>query len=46
MKFLTNGDWGLKILALVLALVIYHSLKTDKHNKSIGFPNDRQHITP
>lgn len=25
---LKNGNWGLKLLALVLAIVIYHMLKT------------------
>lgn len=38
MKFpnLRNGNWGLKLLALVLALVIYHTLKSkteNRHNK-------------
>lgn len=27
MKFLKNGNWGLKLLALALAIVIYHALK-------------------
>jgi len=27
--FLKNGNWGLKLLAFVLALVIYHTLKTE-----------------
>lgn len=29
MKFLKDGNWGLKLLALVLALVIYHALKQE-----------------
>ena len=29
MKLLSNGNWGLKILSLILAIVIYHALKTD-----------------
>ena len=29
MKLLKNGNWGLKLLALVLAIVIYHVLKTE-----------------
>jgi len=29
MNFIKDGDWGLKLLALVLAIVIYHTLKTD-----------------
>ena len=39
MKLLKNGNWGLKLLALILAIVIYHALKdkddtvrTDTHN--------------
>lgn len=34
MKFVTfiNGNWGLKLLALILALVIYHALKTETAN--------------
>ena len=33
-----NGNWGLKLLALVLAIVIYHALKTEtSENKG----NDR-----
>ena len=27
MKLLKNGNWGLKLLALVLAIVLYHALK-------------------
>lgn len=26
---LKGGNWGLKLLALVLAVVIYHALKTE-----------------
>ena len=26
---LKNGNWGLKLLALVLAIVIYHALKNE-----------------
>lgn len=31
MKFpkLKDGNWGLKLLALVLALIIYHTLKNE-----------------
>lgn len=41
MKFFTNGNWGLKFLALALAIVIYHALKnessrtTSNHDRSI-----------
>ena len=39
MKILNNGDWGLRLLALVLAIVIYHTLKNESvHN---GSTNDR-----
>jgi len=27
MKLFDNGNWGLKLLALILAIVIYHALK-------------------
>ena len=27
MNLIKNGNWGLKLLALVLAIVIYHALK-------------------
>ena len=29
MKILKNGNWGLKLLALVLAIVIYHAFKNE-----------------
>lgn len=29
MIFFRNGNWGLRILALILAIVIYHVLKND-----------------
>ena len=29
MTIFKNGNWGLKLLALVLAIVIYHVLKND-----------------
>ena len=29
MKSLKNGNWGLKLLALILAIVIYHALKDE-----------------
>lgn len=31
------GNWGLKLLALVLALIIYHSLSDSRQNQT----NDR-----
>ena len=27
-EWVKNGDWGLKILSLVLAIVIYHAVKS------------------
>ena len=33
MKFLKDANWGLKLLALVLAIVIYHAMKTDTGKK-------------
>ena len=36
---LKNGNWGLKLLALILAIVIYHSLKNESVQTSNG--NDR-----
>ena len=29
MKFIKNENWGLKLLALILAIVIYHAMKSD-----------------
>ena len=29
MKSLKTGNWGLKLLALILAIVIYHALKNE-----------------
>ena len=29
MKLFRNGDWGLKLLALILAIVVYHVLKNE-----------------
>ena len=40
MKFLKNGNWGLKLLALILAIVIYHSLKNESA-QSANQGNDR-----
>ena len=34
MKFIKNENWGLKLLALVLAIVIYHAMKTDTGKNS------------
>ena len=33
LSFITN-NWWLKVLALVLAIVIYHSLKSDSPHRS------------
>ena len=29
MSVLREGNWGLKLLALILAIVIYHTIKND-----------------
>ena len=39
MNILKNGNWGLKLLALILAIVIYHSLKNESSQSNNG--NDR-----
>ena len=39
MNILKDGNWGLKLLALILAIVIYHSLKNESTQTSAG--NDR-----
>ena len=40
MSLLKNGNWGLKLLALILAIVVYHALK-DKSVRSDGPNHDR-----
>lgn len=32
MSNLKDGNWGLKLLALILAIVIYHAVKNDLGN--------------
>ena len=39
MNILKNGNWGLKLLAQILAIVIYHSLKNESAQNTNG--NDR-----
>ena len=39
MSILKNGNWGLKLLDLILAIVIYHSLKNESSQTTHG--NDR-----
>lgn len=34
MKFFTDGNWGLKFLALALAIIIYHALKNENSRTS------------
>lgn len=36
MNILRNGNWGLKLLALILAIVIYHSLKNESSQTNAG----------
>lgn len=38
---LTDGNWVLKILALALAIIIYHALKNDTSSKAIHSTHDR-----
>ena len=40
MSILKNGNWGLKLLALILAIVIYLSLKNESA-QSTNDTNDR-----
>ena len=40
MSILKNENWGLKLLALILAIVIYHSLKNESARDNNG-NNDR-----
>ena len=35
-----NGNWGLKLLALVLAIVIYYTLKNE--SATVGRNHDQQ----
>ena len=41
MNILKNGNWGLKLLALILAIVIYHSLKNESTQTQNNNGNDR-----
>ena len=41
MSILRNGNWGLKLLALILAIVIYHSLKNESAQNTTSNGNDR-----
>ena len=35
MKFLSDHNWGLRLLALILAIIIYHVLKNEaNHNET------------
>ena len=44
MNVLKSGNWGLKILALILAIVIYHVLKNESARNTNG--NDRPFFQP
>ena len=41
MKFITNGNWGLKLLALALAIIVYYAIKpntsdfTDRNDRHL-----------
>ena len=39
MNLLKNGNWGLKLLALILAIVVYITLKNESAQN--GHRNDR-----
>ena len=39
MNFLKGGNWGLKLLALILAFVIYYALKNESAER--GRTHDR-----
>lgn len=41
MKFFKNGDWGIKLLSLILAIVLYHSLKHGTENEQETNGNGR-----
>lgn len=41
MKFFKSGNWGLRILALILAIVIYHALKTETSRVQPSHSHDR-----
>ena len=41
MNILKNENWGLKLLALILAIVIYHSLKNESAQNTTHNGNDR-----
>lgn len=43
---LITKNWGLKLLSLLLAVIIYHSLKTESGNLGVREKNDRQSIQP
>lgn len=41
MKLFINGNWGLKLLSLILAIVLYYMLKTDSiHSNNSNSTND------
>ena len=42
-NWLKNGNWGLKLLSLVLAIVVYYSIKTESARGGRTSPtqNDR-----
>lgn len=45
MNLLTR-NWGLKLISLVLAIIIYHSLKTKDSALWRDKPNDKSHQQP
>ncbi len=41
MSILKNGNWGLKLIALLLAIIIYHALKSGT-SRNPSTDNDRK----
>lgn len=44
MSWLKNGNWGLKILALVLAIVVYLALKDDPKDQTKHHDREATHL--
>ena len=48
MNWLKRGNWGLKLLSLILAIVLYHTLKNESAagKASASHPGQSAHDTP
>lgn len=42
MNLIPNGNWGLKLLALALAIVLYYALKNESYLNKGGDDRTRQ----